>query len=43
MPEENESHEFRLKSTDEARNYFIEQLNKNELIRVRSKKRFVEF
>ena len=41
MSEENISQEFRLKNIDETRNYFIEEINQNELIR--SIKKFVEF
>ena len=29
MPEENISHEFRIKIIDETRNYFIEEINQN--------------
>ena len=32
MSEENISHEFRLKNVDETRNYFIEEINQNELL-----------
>ena len=32
MAEENLSQEFRLKNTDETRNYLIEEINRNELI-----------
>ena len=32
MPEDNISQEFRLKNIDEFRNYFIEEINRNELI-----------
>ena len=31
MPEENINEEFRLKKTDEIRNYSIEEINQNEL------------
>ena len=31
MVEENISQEFRLKNIDEIRNYFIEEINQNEL------------
>ena len=41
MPEENINQEIRLKKTDEIRNYLIEEINRNELIR--SIKKFVEF
>ena len=33
MSEENISQEFRLKSLDETRNYLIEEVNQNELMR----------
>ena len=33
MSEENFSHEFRLKNIDETRNYLIEEINRNELVR----------
>ena len=33
MSEENISQEFRLKSLDETRNYLIEEINQNELMR----------
>ena len=39
MPDENMSQEFRLKKIDEIRNYLIEEINQNELIR--SIKKFV--
>ena len=32
MPEENMNQEFRLKKIDEIRNYFIEIINRNELM-----------
>ena len=32
MSEENISQEFRLKNIDETKNYFIEEINQNELI-----------
>ena len=32
MPPENICQEFRLKNTDETRNYFIEEINQNELM-----------
>ena len=41
MPDENMSQEFRLKKIDEIRNYLIEEINQNELIR--SIKKFVLF
>ena len=33
MSEENISQEFRLKNLDETRNYLIEEINQNELMR----------
>ena len=41
MPDENMSQEFRLKKIDEIRNYLIEEINQNELIR--SIKKFALF
>ena len=41
MSDENMSQEFRLKKIDEIRNYLIEEINQNELIR--SIKKFVLF
>ena len=38
MSEENISQEFRLKNIDETRNYFIEEINQNELISKKHKK-----
>ena len=32
MSEENISQEFRLKNIDETKNYFIEEINQNELM-----------
>ena len=32
MPEENINQEFRLKKTDEIRNYLIEEINQNQLM-----------
>ena len=32
MSEENISQEFRLKNIDETKNYFIEEINENELM-----------
>ena len=32
MPGENTSQEFRLNNTDETRNYFIKEINQNELM-----------
>ena len=38
MSEENISQEFRLKNIDETRNYFIKEINQNELISRKLKK-----
>ena len=38
MSEENISQEFRLKNIDETRNYFLEEIKKNELISKKHKK-----
>ena len=38
MFEENISQKFRLKKIDETRNYFIEEVNQNELMSKRHKK-----
>ena len=38
MSEENISQEFRLKKIDEARNYFIEEINQNELMNKKHRK-----
>ena len=38
MAEENISQEFRRKNIDEARNYFLEEIEQNELIRRKHKK-----
>ena len=38
MKEENISQEFRLKNTDETRNYFLEEIEQSELIRKKHKK-----
>ena len=38
MCEENTCHEFRLKNTDETRNYFIEETKQNEYISKKHKK-----
>ena len=38
MPEENISQKFRLKNIEVTRNYFIEELNQNELISKKFKK-----
>ena len=42
MSEENTSQEFRLKNTDETRNYLVEEINQNELLSKKHKK-FIEF
>ena len=42
MTEENIIQEIRLKKRDETRNYFIEEINRNELMSKRNK-RLVEF
>ena len=38
MPKENMNQEFRLKKTDEIRNYLIEEINQNELMIKKLKK-----
>ena len=38
MVEENISQEFRLKNKDETRNYFVEEIVQNELMREKGKK-----
>ena len=38
MVEENISQEFRLKSIDETRNYFLEEIKQNELMSKKHKK-----
>ena len=38
MAKENISQEFRLKNVDEARNYLIEEINRNELMIKKHKK-----
>ena len=38
MTKENLSNELRLKNIDKTRNYFIEEINKNELINKKNKK-----
>ena len=38
MPEENKNKEFRLEKIDEIRNYFTEEINRNELMRKKHKK-----
>ena len=38
MPKENMNQEFRLKKTDEIRNYLIEEINQNELMIKKHKK-----
>ena len=35
MAEENINQEFRLKNIDESRNYFIKEIDQNELIRLK--------
>ena len=41
MAEENISQEFRLKNIDKTRNYFLEEIKKNELMS-KKQKRFVQ-
>ena len=41
MKEKNISQEFRLKNIDETRNYFLEEIEQNELIS-RKYKKFVQ-
>ena len=38
MVEENISQEFRLKNKDEAKNYILEEINQNDLMRKNHKK-----
>ena len=38
MVEENRSQEFRLKNIDETRNYFLEEITRNELMNKKHKK-----
>ena len=38
MSEENITQEFRLKNVDETRNYFIKEINQNELMSKKHKK-----
>ena len=38
MAEENISQQFKLKNIDETRNYLIEKINQNELMRKEHKK-----
>ena len=38
MAEENISQEFRLKNTDETRNYLVEEINRNKLMSKKHKK-----
>ena len=38
ISEENITQEFRLKNVDETRNYFIEEINQNELMRKKHQK-----
>ena len=40
MSEKNISHEFRLETIDETRNFLIEEINQNELVRKKYKKVF---
>ena len=40
IAEENVSQEFKLKNIDETRNYFIEEINRNELMSKKHKKIF---
>ena len=42
MNEDNVSQEFRLKNINETRNYFIEEINQNELMS-KNHKKFVGF
>ena len=42
MVEENISQEFRLRNIDETRNYFLEEIGQNELMRVERTKRFAQ-
>ena len=42
MSEENISQEFRLKNINKTRNYFIKEINENELMS-KNQKTFVEF
>ena len=43
MSEENISQEFSLKNIDETRNYFLEEINQNELISKNYKKFCIVF
>ena len=38
MPEENNNQKFRLEKIDEIRNYFTEEINRNELMRKKHEK-----
>ena len=38
MAQENTSREFRLKNTNETENYFVEEIDQNELISNKNKK-----
>ena len=40
MDKDNINHEFRLKNIDQARNYFIEEINRNILMSKKHKKVF---
>ena len=42
MSEENISKKFKMKNIEETRNYFIKEINQNELMR-KSIKTFVQF
>ena len=42
MVEENISQECRLKDVYETRNYFLEEIEQNELISIEQKKRFMQ-
>ena len=42
MLEENISQEFRLENIDETSNYFLKEINQNELMNKKHKK-FIEF
>ena len=43
MSEENINQEFRLKKIAEIRNYFFKEINQDELMSKKHKKKFVEF
>ena len=42
MVEENISQECRLKDVDETRNYFLEEIEQNELTSIEQKKRLIQ-